>query len=252
MDTIIKSLGVGRYAHLLFLIHIYLFLSLSANAQSFGYAAGSFNYKYKDVNPIKNQGKHYRTDKIKIYILQYPLNENFSISFVHSNYWGWTSFAADDELRNIGNESAYTRLNRYGLQANWNVWRYKKYVTLSPFLRIDYEKNDVQISGLTNSTNYLPDPQNNYEGSIFVETYEGGQILPTLGLTLSLRPYWKIWIFGDLFYSIGHKTYQRLYFDYSYKGVMQPRAEWHSQGSGFVKSIGIGIDLWDVKKSNTR
>jgi len=242
--TLIK---VGLIAQLSFIL-----IYTNLKGQSIGYYTGIFDYHFKEINPIVNQIKHYKTDTYQGLIIDYPINDKLSINFSYANYSGWSSFAAEDELSIIGNGSAYTRLNRYGLQANWNILSYKKYVSVSPYLRIDYERNDVQISGLTNSFNYIPDPNNNYEGSIFVETFNGGQALPSLGLRISLRPFWRIWIFGDVFYSIGNKTHQRYYFDYSYKGIPQERAEWHSQGSGFVKTIGIGIQLWDENKRKNR
>jgi len=248
VDNRLIYMRVGNYSQLFFSFMFSSIYFISGYSQSLGYFAGTFDYKYKELNGIINQGKHYKKDKYQGFIIDFPINEKFSFSFQYGKYKGWTSYIAEDDLSIIGDGSAYTRQNRYGLQGNWNVFHYKSYVILSPYLRVDYEKNDVQISGLTNSVNYIPDPKNNYEGSIFVETYEGGQILPSFGLRLSLRPFWKVWIFGDLFYSFGHKTHQRLYFDYSYKGVPQERAEWHSQGSGFVKTIGIGIQLWDESK----
>jgi hypothetical protein len=237
----------GARSHL-FIYLLSFFISGCLQGQAIGYFSGVFDYDYKNVNRIVNQDKHYNTDTYQGVIIDYPFNENISIGVSWAMYWGWTSFRAEDELRSIGDGSAYTKLNRYGVQGNWNIFHYKNIFKFSPYVRLDYEKTDVQISGLTNSVNYLPDPKNNYEGSIFIETFDGGQVLPSLGLRLSLRPFWKVWIFGDLFYSFGHKTHQRLYFDYSYKGVPQQRAEWHSQGSGFVKTIGIGIQLWDENK----
>lgn len=227
---------------LLFIISFFPYVVFS---QSIGYFTGIFDYRYKEILPIINQDKHYNTDVYQGLVLDYPISNSFSLGLSIAKYWGWTSFRADDDFRSIGDGSAYVKLNRLGIQGEWHIYKYKTYLKISPYVRIDYEKNDVQISGLTNTVNYLPDPQNNYEGSIYVETYEGGQILPSLGFRVSLRPFWKVWIFGDLFYSIGHRTHQRLYFDYSYKDVPQQRAEWHSNGSGFVKTIGIGIQLWD-------
>lgn len=248
MDSKLINIGVGLKAQLVFIVIISVSFFYKINAQTIGHHFGTFDYSYKEISGIVNQEEHFKNDRIKGFFIDYPIFNEFSVTFLYTYYWGWTNFRAKDDLRSIGNGSAYTKLNRFGLQLNWDVIKYKKQLILSPYIRIGYEHNDVQIPGITNSRNYLPEPNNNYAGSIFVETFDGGQILPTLGLRLSIRPFWKFWIYGDLSYSLGHKTYQRLYFDYTYKGVEQPRAEWHSQGSGLIKSIGIGIQLWDTTK----
>lgn len=226
-----------------------LFVSSAVSAQSFGVLYGTIRNDYKTITPIVMAAEDYsRVDDYVAVVVSYPLTDRLDIDYFCGSHWGRSGLAAEDELRSIGFSAGRTKLRRHGLQLSYKVWGCKDYVGVSPYVRLDYERNMIQTRGKSGSVAYGPDPNNNFEGVAIVETFEGHQVLPSIGCRVSIRPFWKVWLFADMFYSFGHKTYQRLYFDYSYAGVPQPRAEVHTNGSGLVKAVGIGIRFWDAKK----
>lgn len=251
---LIKYMYRSRYtAYFFLLLMVFIFFPRTVNTQSFVHLRGSFKYNSTTFFPILHQEKSFDETEYKSSAFSYPVfNGKFKITGIFGNFWGLTYFNADDGEVTIGSGSGRTKINRYGLQLSWNMMTWKNRIKFGPYIRLDYESSNVQVEGVSYGSTYTVENNKNYQGQVYVEPFAGGQILPSLGLSLSIRLFWKISFIGDMFWSFGHRTYQRMWFDYSYKGVPQPRAEWHTKGSGFVKTLGIGIQIWDGNKKKNR
>ncbi len=129
-------------------------------------------------------------------------------------------------------------LKRFGIKFQYTLINIKNRISVSPFLLVDYEAREVQDYGgyIFASIN-----EPNINGNISFEANDGFQIIPSFGASIKLNLFWKLFLTGNVMYSIGTKPYQKLFFDYSLNNVKQKTAEWQTDGSGFVKSIGLGI-----------
>ena len=215
--------------------------------QTLSYSRGQIQYFSKTITPVLGQ-----VDPLEIDITH---NFNFSMIPLKSNkhllvglnYFrmsGWTAFAYSlSKTVGAGQGTAYTKVRRIGIDIKYLFFSTQNKLNFYPLLKIDKEFWDVQVPGLT-LVNIFLEEERGLGGDIYTETYNGGQILPSIGLGVSLNLFWRIVFTGEMYYSFGNKAYQRMYFDYTYYGLPQKRAEWIGDGTGFIQQIGIGIKLW--------
>ncbi|MCF6332998.1 MAG: hypothetical protein L3J11_06915, partial [Draconibacterium sp.] len=82
-------------------------------------------------------------------------------------------------------------------------------------------------------------------GETFLTTYDKWQLLPSVGLSLSYRPFWKVVLHAEAFYSHGFVAHSRLEFEYTDLEVEQPTAEFIGNGTSFTYAFGLGFRLWE-------
>jgi len=164
---------------------------------------GYNDYKIKTVTPVIGQRNPFTTDLLHHWRLQYPVKRKFNILAQYSRLTGWTGFSFDyPDASFAGHGSGYTKLKRYGVGLTYDFTIVKKWIYCYPIMKVDYEKWDVQSDGISIAS-VINDKR--LQGTVSVQTYEGYQLLPSLGAGAEIRLFWKIYLKGEVYYSFGIK-----------------------------------------------
>lgn len=205
-------------------------------------------YKSRTITPVINQTSHFDNHSYHSVNLAYSLNSNVYVGLSASYYRGWTSFNLETESW-IGNGSSHTDIFHYSVFAEYNLLGKSSKVVVAPQIRLIFEQSIVTFPAGT--TAYIDDSIDpNFEGPIILEPFNSTQLIPALGLDIDWNFFWRLHLHANAYYAWGHKPFQKYYFEYTYDGVQQPTAEWHSDGTGLFTTIGLGFQLWGYKKQN--
>jgi len=175
-------------------------------------------------------------------------NKKFSVFGSFMNYKGVTmirfregSVIATDGFPTVANGFKAVRVNRIDFGMAYNLLDPKKKFYFKPFAGIGFQisnKNDFIEYG------YL-DPVNGPDYAalepITAEQYNTFQLAPLVGFKTGFI-FWKRLDLGLSFMGLyGYKSYQSMFFKYSYKGEPQETAIFESTGTGIYPSISIGF-----------
>ena len=121
---------------------------------------------------------------------------------------------------------------------------------LSPNFRLIFEHTNTRKENNTLSERAYVDERISqlYNGPVRLLSFDSFQILPALGVDLDWNFWWRLHFVYSTYYAWGHKPFQKYYFEYTYDGVPQPTAEWHSDGTGWFFSVGLGITMFGYQK----
>jgi hypothetical protein len=226
---------------------IILSMTMVSHAQVFTYSRATMHYNVKTVNAALFQQYYWAEDLMHIYRFDYPVyKDRLLLGITRSHFWGWTGFQLRNGDASAGHGSAYTRMIRYGLYAKYKILDYGGIFIITPYVQLDYESSSAK-DGVSIAQIFEKGDRIDFEGVVSVETIKMSQILPSVGISGSLKLFWRVYLTGEMYWSFGHTAHQKMYFDYTYKGDPQPRGEWESDGSGWIRSVGISIILWDKK-----
>jgi hypothetical protein len=131
-----------------------------------------------------------------------------------------------------------TKISKFELGTSYNLIKAKKKFYFSPFLLMGIQitkKNGFEIYDIpANGPDYVQTAPK------IAEPLNTTQLTPSLGLKTGFV-FWKRLDIGLSVQGVyAAKPYQKLYFDYSYKGVPQPTGIFSSSGTGLFYTIGIG------------
>lgn len=235
------------------LSYLFLNLVLATNVlcQKLTYYYGERIEKSKIVNPIITG-----TDPLPDYDytwhveLSYPLSEKFNILSSYMRYTGHTRMALSPELVEFGwggGGSALVQIRRFGVGAYYTIFNYNNRIKASPVINVEYEYSyRLEVDGVSLRNFYREEIDNPRFAPwyTYAEPLEMRQILPTIGLKIDLRLFWRFYFNFEWSWSFGHTPNQNFFFDHSFDGVIQPRGHWQSDGTMYLKSIGMSILLW--------
>lgn len=216
----------------------------NAFTQYLSVAVGQFYNNTKTIVPILNQDRDVNNHSYFSVQFDYIVSNKYIIGLEYSRLPGWTNFDVDTGNTWGGNGSSRVDLHRFSSYFGYNILKNCEKVRLYPFLKVDIEKSE--ITAFTDEKEFVRSIEEmpGYRGNIYVEPFERWQILPSVGLNIDWNPIWKIYFVGNISYSYGYRTFQKFYFEYEFQGELQPTAEWHGNGTGFLASVGIGLKLW--------
>ncbi len=177
---------------------------------------------------------------------QYLKSKKLSIIAQFSKYEGhtWIKFSkgsviAPDGFPTLGVGYSGVNNSRIDLLFSYNLINYHKYFFLKPTLGIG-----LQISKENGSEYGAFERQN---GPDYVElepisatTNKVTQIVPLLGFKTGFALFQKLEISLSINGLYGFKSFQKMYFKYAYKGIIQPTAIFEASGTGLYTSFIVG------------
>ena len=220
----------------------FICLPIYSNSQIISFGQGLIYYKSKTISPIINEIEEVDSSPFHRFSIQHTIFKKWKLNHTISGYRGFSRFKVDTDFWR-GNGSSSSMLFKYGLLLMFDIAKSER-LHISPLIGFEFEytasnANPGEIRALIDE-----DSDPNYYGLISLETIPRNQILPVVGLDFSYRFWWRFYINFNTYAAYGYKPYQKYYFDYTYNGVLQPTGEWHTNGSGFFITIGVGYHLW--------
>ena len=227
---------------------IYLILTISINnatAQSMQFGKGVVNHinvqQVEMINPTWiTFNKPYFMVGISV-----PFTIKLNLGFTLSEFNSWTFAYSNGRNALFGFGSSRVKLRRFGLAADYDIDVFRERLFISPLIEISYEDRILQQSEGRQIVNDF-DGSNSlgeYKGFTEVEVFDGGQILPTIGMSIKLRLIKGLYFFGTVKWSIGIETVQNMFVNYSFLDEVQPTAHISDRGTAFIRAIGISYDL---------
>jgi hypothetical protein len=211
------------------------------------------NQKVKMVNSEEYFGN---TDEQFVLSYEHFLkNSRYSILGSFSKFDGHTwiefregSVIAPDGFPVIGDGFSGTSLHRFDFGIAYNLIPSKYSFYFKPLLLIGIQKSirkDVEIY----SELFKVDGPEYFElEPISAEQFNTTQIVPSIGIKTGVLLWKRIELGLTVQGVLGFKSFQNMYFKYSYKGVPQETAVFEANGTGIYTALSVGYRL--VKQSN--
>lgn len=177
---------------------------------------------------------------------QYLKTKKISIIAQFSQYEGHTwikfnkgSVIAPDGFPTLGVGYSGVNNSRMDILFSYNLINPCKYFYLKPTLGIGLQ------TSRGNGSEYGAFERQNGPDYVELEpitasTMNVTQIVPILGIKTGFTVFQNLEIFLSINCLYGFKSFQKMYFKYTYKGVQQPTAIFEARGTGIYTSIGVG------------
>src|SRR5690606_23488849 len=228
-----------------FFITIFCILGKSQSI-SLGYGP-IYTHTNQKVKMVHSEEDFQNTDdQITIHYEHFIKNSGLSILGSYSTFDGHTwikfragSVIAPDGFPVIGDGFSGTTLHRFDFGVAYNIIPPKYSFYLKQLLLAGIQKSirkDVEIYSEIFEI-YGPE----YVQSEFVtaEHFNTTQIVPSLGIKTGVVLWKRIELGLTVQGVLGFKSYQNMYFKYSYKGVPQETAVFEAKGTGIYTALSI-------------
>ena len=238
----------------LILFVVVVFFTTPVNAQSIAIYNAYINERPKTITPAIGDLTSWGHEPNVVFELSYDFKPKLrvGIRYFYDDYPGFVGYLwepSDQNIRSRGAGFGGTKMIRYGIFGTYDLVNLWQKVSLSSKVYIDYQSFNSQSQepnvrtkrGNINGGGYMgPD-----RGERFLTTYDEWQILPSEGLHLSYRPFWKVVLHAEIFYSHGFVPHSRLEVEYTDLEVPQPTAEYVGNGTSITYTFGLGFRLWE-------
>lgn len=222
-------------------------------AISIGYGP-IFTHTNQKVKMVNSEDDFMNTDEQFVVNYEHFLkNHRYSVIGTYSNFDGHTwikfregSVIAPDGFPTLGVGYSGVNISRFYIGLCYDLLYNHNIIYLKPFLNIG-----LQISKSNGYEYGAFERQNGPEyfelEPISGEQFNTTQIVPSLGIKTGFVVWKRIELGLTIQGVLGFKSYQNMYFKYSYKGVPQETAVFEAKGTGVFTALSIGYRF--VKKS---
>ena len=228
------------------------FVNLSA--QHFGQMGGSLrgfmSFKSNVVSPVQGsfQRKNDFNFPYKSAFLSYPVADKWTLGLEYVKSSGWTSFSLEDEFCSgfCGHGSSRIRLHRYSLYIERQLFDWRNIFKITSYVKVIYE--DAVPSGpfdfgeLRLVNEWQPTDTGPYtEWQVVVQPLQGRQVLPGVAIRLNLKLFWRLYFHFEYGATLGHRDFQKLFFENNYLGQAGTTGEWSSNGTLQYRIWGLSV-----------
>jgi len=225
---------------------MFFFIASISSAQSIYVEGGLLFFKNKIVSPLKLQNPTNSQDEYMMVGYEHKLSGfyDISVSFDYSYYFNGPEFsvkAPDNSESYIGFGGFGTTFNEghaFAIGARLPKTFYNR-ITISSGL---YFKT-IKVNNTWSNEFNVPFSDEPYTGIYSSSVYEGWKYQPEIRFALDIRFLRRMHFYVNFGFSYGFSKWQDLTYDYSYKGVPQPRAEVYVDGTGRFANIGLKFDF---------
>ncbi len=220
---------------------------VSAQSISIGYGP-VFTHTNQKVKMVNSEEDFQNTDyQFSIKYEHFIKNSKLSVLGSYSSFDGHTwikfregSVIAPDGFPVIGDGFSGTTLHRFDFGISYNLIPEKFKFYLKPLILFGIQKSipkDVEIY----SELFKVDGPEYFElEPISAEQFNTTQIVPSIGFKTGVVLWKRIELGLTVQGVLGFKSYQNMYFKYSYKGVPQETAIFEANGTGVYTALSIG------------
>lgn len=185
------------------------------------------------------------------------LKDKFSISIAYTKFEGIT-FIAFEEGSVIQPDGAIilaigfygVDVNRFDIGINYKLISRGKFY-LEPSITLGLQQS-IPI-GIDFYDRFVPNgPDYVQTGPINTETFNTTQIVPSFGFKTGFVFWNRLDLGLDFRWIFGFKSFQDMYFEYSYKGVPQKTAVFEATGTGLFTALSLGYRFkkWKDEKQS--
>jgi len=184
---------------------------------------------------------------------QYLKIKKISIMAQFSQYEGHTwikfnkgSVIAPDGFPTLGVGYSGVNISRFDILLCYNLINPYKYFYLKPTLGIGLQTSKE------NGSEYGAFERQNGPDYVELEpitaiTMNVTQIVPLLGIKTGFTLFHNLEVTLSINGLYGFKSFQKMFFKYTYKGIEQPTAIFEARGTGIYTSIGVGYRFFNKK-----
>jgi hypothetical protein len=249
-NTLFFDLSLAKIKNMKFLIStfciVFFYNVVSSQSISIGYGP-IFTHTNQKVKMVNSEEDFQNTDyQFSINYEHFIKNSKFSVVGSYSSFAGHTwikfregSVIAPDGFPTLGVGYSGVIIHRFDLGLSYNLLHNHSTIYFKPFLNIG-----IQISKSDGSEYGAFERQNGPEyielEPISAQTFNNSQIVPSLGLKTGVILWKRIELGLTVQGVLGFKSYQNMYFKYSYKGVPQETAVFEANGTGIYTTLSIG------------
>jgi len=143
---------------------------------------------------------------------------------------------------------AITRYSSYNLGVNFKISFFNSRLNLTCGL---YSKilNVKRSAPDTSEVGYFFRPEDYpYYGIAYPLAYPGTHIIPEIRFAIGVRFLWRMHLYINVSYAHGFEKTQDLVFEYSYKGVPQPKGVAYVNGTELRFHLGLKFDIVRCRK----
>jgi hypothetical protein len=230
------------------------FLGIPADSQTLSFGYGPiFTHTNQKVKMVNSEEDFQNTDNQFVFSYEHNLkNTRYSVFGTYSKFDGHTwikfregSVIAPDGFPTLGVGYSGVKINKFDVGWCFNFLKSNKIFFVKSLLSLG-----LQISKTDGSEYGAFEMQNGPEyvelEPISARTFNSSQFVPSFGIKTGVL-LWSHIELGLTFQGVlGHKSYQNMYFKYSYKGVPQETAVFEANGTGIYTALSIGYRF--VKK----
>ncbi|MBK8622838.1 MAG: hypothetical protein IPN79_14055 [Saprospiraceae bacterium] len=222
---------------------------VSSQSISIGYGP-IFTHTNQKVKMVNSEEDFQNTDyQFLINYEHFIKNSKFSILGSYSSFDGHTwikfregSVIAPDGYPTLGVGYSGVDINRIDLGMSYNLFQNHGKIFFKSFFTIG-----IQISKSDGSEYGAFERQNGPEyielEPISAQTFNNSQIIPSIGFKTGIVLWKRIELGLTVQGVLGFKSYQNMYFKYSYKGVPQETAVFEANGTGIYTALSIGYRI---------
>ncbi|HRO09777.1 MAG TPA: hypothetical protein PK047_13000 [Saprospiraceae bacterium] len=220
-----------------------------ANTQSISIGYGPiFTHTNQKVKMVNSEEDFQNTDdQFLINYEHFIKNTKFSVLGSYSSFNGHTwikfregSVIAPDGFPVIGDGFSGVTLHRLDFGLSYNFIPENFIFYLKPSLLIGIQKSIPEDVEIYSELFKIDGPEYFELEPISAKKFNTTQIVPSLGLKTGIT----LWKHIDLGLTIqgvlGFKSFQNMYFKYTYKGVPQETAVFEAKGTGIYTAFSIG------------
>lgn len=228
---------------------------VSAQSISIGYGP-IFTHTNQKVKMVNSEEDFQNTDyQLVISYEHFLKNSKYSVFGTFSKFDGHTwikfregSVIAPDGFPVIGDGFSGTTLHRFDFGISYNLISEKYMFYLKPLILFGIQKSipkDVEIY----SELFKVDGPEYFElEPISAEQFNTTQIVPSIGFKTGIVLWKRIELGLTVQGVLGFKSYQNMYFKYSYKGEPQETAVFEAKGTGIYTALSIGYSFINNNK----
>jgi hypothetical protein len=229
-----------------------------ANTQSISIGYGPiFTHTNQKVKMVNSEEDFQNTDyQFSINYEHFIKNSKFSVLGSYSSFDGHTwikfregSVIAPDGFPTLGVGYSGTSLIRIDFGIACNLISSKYSFFLKPLLLIGLQKSTQKEVDIYSEIFEIYGPEYVQNELVSAEQFNTTQIVPSLGFKTGVVLWKRIELGLTVQGVLGFKSFQNMYFKYSYKGVPQETAVFEANGTGIYTALSIGYRF--VKQGKT-
>jgi len=230
--------------YVLFLLIIVLPCASSAQMQVFGGWGTATGYTQQSQKMIYSKNDLSLSSMQNYFGLEYQ-KKRMSFIGAFSFFKGTTMMRISRDHRDGYNGADVTR---FDLGCTYNILKMHKKIFIKPFvmLGVQYSKETAVLWGEAVRI-FGPDY---YQAEIpYSEGYDTTQIVPSLGVRTGVKLYKRLSIGLNIQGVYAFKTYQKIFFNYTYKNDPTVRtAVFDSRGTGLFSTLFLSFDVSNLGK----
>ncbi|HMT53923.1 MAG TPA: hypothetical protein PKD16_14125 [Saprospiraceae bacterium] len=219
------------------------------NAQSISIGFGPvFTHTNQKVKLVNSQEDFQNTDyQFVINYEHFLKNTRYSFFGTFSKFDGYTwikfregSVIAPDGFPTLGVGFSGVNITKFELGGVYNCFDLKKWYFFKPFISLGLQFSNINEWEFWADLEPIDGPEYVELEPVLIESNKTTQIVPSIGLKTGVVLWNRIELGLTVQGVLGFKSYQNMYFKYSYKGVPQETAVFEANGTGIYTALSIG------------